>query len=179
MCACNARAVLRVYFWNTVLLDEPEIWLHEDELWGIGICNFNDMDKDGTGFWGSRLEKGCVLLYNVKKFLLSSRRYRMEKSILNCKNWMRVITVRMPTWTTIVSLFCEFTDSMTYAHCGRPARHHVSLSRRRWKTAFAASASICTQKRTLRYRLLRPSRPQASQTGSSFCRGYGSDAVRR
>ena len=31
---------------------------HEDELWGIGICNFNDMDKDGTGFWGSRPEKG-------------------------------------------------------------------------------------------------------------------------
>ena len=54
------------------------------------------MDKDGTGFWGSRSEKGR-LLYNVKKFLLSSRRYRMEKSILNCKNWMRVITVRMPT----------------------------------------------------------------------------------
>ena len=30
---------------------------HEDELWGIGICNFNDMDKDGTGFWGSLPEK--------------------------------------------------------------------------------------------------------------------------
>ena len=30
---------------------------HEDELWEIGICNFNDMDKDGIGFWGSLPEK--------------------------------------------------------------------------------------------------------------------------